>query len=72
MRAWNPKGKTIAGSKKALAAAREVGAIHAINSSNEEPVDAVKTLTRGGVQVSIDALGIGTTAWCVASAGPTR
>jgi NADPH:quinone reductase-like Zn-dependent oxidoreductase len=45
---------------------------HAINSSNEESVDAVKTLTRGGVQVSIDALGIGTTAWCAASAGPTR
>jgi D-arabinose 1-dehydrogenase-like Zn-dependent alcohol dehydrogenase len=44
-----------------LAAAREVGAIHTINASNEEPVDAVKTLTRGGAQVSIDALGIGAT-----------
>jgi hypothetical protein len=32
---------------------------------NEEPVDALKTLTCGGSQVSIDALGIGTT--CVNS-----
>ena len=56
-------GKVIAvdESEKALAAAREVGAIHTINASNEEPVDAVETITHGGAQVSIDALGIATT-----------
>ena len=72
MRHGTEDARLLRGRKKRWPAAGEVGAIHAINSSNEEPFDAIKTLTRGGVQVSIDALGIGTTAWCAASAGPTR
>lgn len=44
-----------------LAAAREVGAVHTINATKDNPVDAVMTFTRGGAQVSIDALGIAET-----------
>jgi D-arabinose 1-dehydrogenase-like Zn-dependent alcohol dehydrogenase len=56
-------GKVIAVdvSGKALAAAREVGAAYTINAGTENPVEAVKTLTSGGAQVSIDALGIAST-----------
>ncbi len=56
-------GKVIAvdTSEKALAAAREVGAMHTINAKNKAPVEAVRTLTRGGAHVSIDALGIAET-----------
>lgn len=45
-------------SEKALAAARKLGAVHTIDSKTDDPVEAVKALTRGGAQVSIDALGI--------------
>jgi D-arabinose 1-dehydrogenase-like Zn-dependent alcohol dehydrogenase len=45
-------------SEKALAAARDVGALHTIDSRTDDPVEAVRTLTHGGAQVSIDALGI--------------
>jgi D-arabinose 1-dehydrogenase-like Zn-dependent alcohol dehydrogenase len=45
----------------ALAAAREVGAMHVIDAKTTDPVEAVKTLTHGGAQVSVDALGIETT-----------
>jgi D-arabinose 1-dehydrogenase-like Zn-dependent alcohol dehydrogenase len=48
-------------SQKALAAARNVGALHTIDSSVDDPVGAVRTLTQGGTQVSIDALGIAET-----------
>jgi D-arabinose 1-dehydrogenase-like Zn-dependent alcohol dehydrogenase len=48
-------------SAKALAAARELGAMYTINSHSDEPVEAVRTLTHGGAQVSIDALGIAET-----------
>jgi threonine dehydrogenase-like Zn-dependent dehydrogenase len=53
-------GKVIAVdiSERALAAAREVGAAHIVNSRIENPVEAIKTLTHGGAQVSIDALGV--------------
>jgi D-arabinose 1-dehydrogenase-like Zn-dependent alcohol dehydrogenase len=48
-------------SEKALAAAREVGATHTMDARIEDPVMAVKTLSGGGAQVSVDALGIETT-----------
>ena len=48
-------------SDRALAAAREAGAAYTIDSRSEAPVEAVRTLTRGGAQVSIDALGIAET-----------
>jgi D-arabinose 1-dehydrogenase-like Zn-dependent alcohol dehydrogenase len=56
-------GKVIAVdiSEKALAAARAVGAVHTVDARAEDPVEAVKTLTKGGAQVSIDALGIEST-----------
>jgi D-arabinose 1-dehydrogenase-like Zn-dependent alcohol dehydrogenase len=56
-------GKVIAVdiSEKALAAARELGALHIINSQVDDPVAAIRTLTHGGAQVSIDALGIAET-----------
>jgi D-arabinose 1-dehydrogenase-like Zn-dependent alcohol dehydrogenase len=56
-------GKVIAVdvSGKALAAARGLGAVHTIDSRVDDPVEAVRTLTKGGAQVSIDALGIAET-----------
>lgn len=48
-------------SERALAAARKAGAVHAIDSRVDEPVEAVRTITQGGAQVSIDALGIAET-----------
>jgi D-arabinose 1-dehydrogenase-like Zn-dependent alcohol dehydrogenase len=45
-------------SSKALSAAQELGAVHAINSRTDDPVEAVRTITHGGAHVSIDALGI--------------
>lgn len=56
-------GKVIAVdvSSKALAAARELGAVHTIDSGTDKPVEAIRTLTNGGAQVSIDALGIAET-----------
>jgi D-arabinose 1-dehydrogenase-like Zn-dependent alcohol dehydrogenase len=53
-------GKVIAvdASEKALATAREIGAIHTINARTGNAVEGVKTLTNGGAHVSVDALGI--------------
>ena len=48
-------------SDRALAAAQDAGAVYTINSRAEEPVEAVRTITQGGAQVSIDALGIAET-----------
>jgi D-arabinose 1-dehydrogenase-like Zn-dependent alcohol dehydrogenase len=48
-------------SPKALDAAREVGAAHVIDSRSTKPVEAIRELTKGGAQVSIDALGIAET-----------
>jgi D-arabinose 1-dehydrogenase-like Zn-dependent alcohol dehydrogenase len=45
-------------SDRALDAAREVGAVQCIDSRKNDPVEAIKTLTSGGAQVSVDALGI--------------
>ncbi|MFL6427185.1 MAG: zinc-dependent alcohol dehydrogenase family protein [Acidobacteriaceae bacterium] len=45
----------------ALTAARQLGALYVINSRDDDPVDAVRTLTKGGAQVSVDALGIAET-----------
>ncbi|GAA4015907.1 zinc-dependent alcohol dehydrogenase family protein [Allokutzneria multivorans] len=44
-----------------LAMAREVGAVHTVNATEEDPVAAIRELTRGGAQVSVDALGIAET-----------
>jgi D-arabinose 1-dehydrogenase-like Zn-dependent alcohol dehydrogenase len=48
-------------SDEALKAAQHVGAAHLIDSRTTDPIEAVRTLTSGGAQVSIDALGIETT-----------
>jgi len=48
-------------SERALATARDVGASHTINSRIDRPVDAIRTITRGGANVSIDVLGIAET-----------
>jgi D-arabinose 1-dehydrogenase-like Zn-dependent alcohol dehydrogenase len=48
-------------SDRALSAAREVGASYVVNASKESPTEAIRMLTHGGAQVSIDALGIETT-----------
>jgi alcohol dehydrogenase len=37
--------------------ARELGAVHTVNGAKEDVVQAVRELTKGGVHVSIDALG---------------
>ncbi|HVW77531.1 MAG TPA: alcohol dehydrogenase catalytic domain-containing protein [Alloacidobacterium sp.] len=46
---------------KALNAAREVGALHTIQSRRENPVEAIREWTKGGAHVSVDALGIAET-----------
>lgn len=48
-------------SEKALAAAQLIGALHTINAKKGDPIEEIKMLTRGGAQVSIDALGIEST-----------
>lgn len=48
-------------SDAALEAAVSLGAAHAINATRHDPVEAIRTLTSGGAQVSIDALGIAAT-----------
>ena len=40
-----------------LKLAESIGAVATINARNENPVEAIHEITRGGVQVSIDALG---------------
>ncbi|MFJ4191359.1 alcohol dehydrogenase catalytic domain-containing protein [Kitasatospora sp. NPDC089509] len=41
-----------------LAAARALGAVHTVNATDDDPTEAVKTLTHGGAHVSVDAVGI--------------
>ncbi|WP_338448318.1 alcohol dehydrogenase catalytic domain-containing protein [Niallia oryzisoli] len=41
--------------------ARNMGAVYTINSRENNPVEAVKELTKGGADVSVDALGISQT-----------
>lgn len=48
-------------SERAFAAARKNGAMHVIDSRADNPVEAIQTITGGGAQVSIDALGIAET-----------
>jgi D-arabinose 1-dehydrogenase-like Zn-dependent alcohol dehydrogenase len=43
---------------KQLEMAKKLGAISTINSNNENPVEAVQEITKGGANVSVDALGI--------------
>jgi D-arabinose 1-dehydrogenase-like Zn-dependent alcohol dehydrogenase len=38
--------------------AKRLGAIHGVNASNCDPAEAIREITAGGAQVSIDALGI--------------
>ena len=45
-------------SDTSLDAARELGAVHTVDSRKDDAVDAVRTLTSGGAHVSVDALGI--------------
>ncbi|HEY0292458.1 MAG TPA: alcohol dehydrogenase catalytic domain-containing protein [Hansschlegelia sp.] len=45
----------------ALAAARVAGATHLVDARAQNPVEAIRELTHGGAQVSIDALGIAET-----------
>lgn len=46
---------------KALDMARKMGALHIVNAAKSNPVEAIKELTGGGVNVSVDALGVATT-----------
>lgn len=48
--------------ERALAMAASVGAAHTVDTSNGDGVDAVRDLSAGGADVSIDALGSTTTA----------
>ncbi|NIY80864.1 MAG: zinc-dependent alcohol dehydrogenase family protein [Rhodobacteraceae bacterium] len=41
--------------------ATRMGAVHAVNSKDTDPVEAIKEITHGGAHVSIDALGINAT-----------
>jgi D-arabinose 1-dehydrogenase-like Zn-dependent alcohol dehydrogenase len=41
--------------------AKEMGAIHTVNGKQNDPIEAVQELTRGGADVSVDALGIAQT-----------
>ena len=46
---------------KSLEVARKMGAVHTINAGHGNVAEAVKEYTKGGVDVSVDALGIATT-----------
>ncbi|MWV46245.1 alcohol dehydrogenase catalytic domain-containing protein [Paenibacillus sp. HJL G12] len=41
-----------------LEMAKKFGAVHIVNSKRDNPVEAIKEITKGGSHVSIDALGI--------------
>jgi len=45
-------------SKDKLDFASQLGAVHTINSAEDDPVAAIKEITGGGADVSVDALGI--------------
>lgn len=49
-------------SDQKLALAEREGAIHTINAAQDDPVQAIKTLTQGGADMSMDALGSSVTA----------
>jgi D-arabinose 1-dehydrogenase-like Zn-dependent alcohol dehydrogenase len=46
---------------KQLEMAKKLGAVTTINSTKENPVEAVQEITKGGAHVSVDALGIAPT-----------
>src|SRR5204862_748628 len=48
-------------SDEKLAFAKELGAVATVNAAATDPVAAIFDVTRGGAQVSVDALGIATT-----------
>lgn len=41
-----------------LSLAQKVGAVHTVNSTKNDPVEAVRDITHGGADMSVDALGI--------------
>ncbi|MBW4636570.1 MAG: zinc-dependent alcohol dehydrogenase family protein [Iphinoe sp. HA4291-MV1] len=47
----------ISNNEKKLSAARELGATHVVNASQEDAPTAVQDITKGGAHVSIEALG---------------
>lgn len=46
-----------------LQLAQQCGALHTINASDTDPVEAIRSLTDGGAHVSVDALGSKRTCW---------
>jgi D-arabinose 1-dehydrogenase-like Zn-dependent alcohol dehydrogenase len=44
-----------------LAFAKELGAVATVNATKDDPASAIAGITKGGAQVSVDALGISTT-----------
>jgi len=55
---------------KKLDAAKRVGAVETVHAGNANPAKAIKSITKGGAHVSIDALGIAET--CVNSVNSLR
>jgi D-arabinose 1-dehydrogenase-like Zn-dependent alcohol dehydrogenase len=44
-----------------LAFAKELGAVATVNAKNDDPASAIAGITKGGAQVSVDALGVAAT-----------
>ena len=49
----------VGGNPKSLELAKELGATHTVNRKEVDPVQAVKEITNGGVNYSIDTTGVG-------------
>ena len=49
----------VGGNPKSLELAKELGATHTVNRKEVDPVAAVKEITNGGVNYSIDTTGVG-------------
>lgn len=62
-KAYGAKVIAIDINEAALQLASSIGADFCINSNHENPIEAVKALSQGGVHVSLDALGNKTTAY---------
>jgi S-(hydroxymethyl)glutathione dehydrogenase / alcohol dehydrogenase len=41
-----------------FAKARELGATHTVNAKTDDPVKAIRAMTRGGVDYSFEAIGL--------------
>jgi len=44
-----------------LAVAKELGAVATVNATKDDPASAIASITKGGAQVSVDALGVAAT-----------